>query len=224
MASNTIDLDQAEQAVSSLLSNDEQRQGYQSKTLKEHNRSRCVYLPLFPTISYGPNDHLLLTNVPGSFDRVYLSLIFSFYCRLVTRLATHEILRREHGAYTSDALMLMNNYNYSTNDGFTLLEQDAKELAARLCVGPSIITFNAERLRGNCYSLLALHESFRRNILHKRDTALAEPVLNSKQMAVALEFYLQIDGMSCTHNCNYIDFSMFFSGHILHENLFVSWS
>ena len=224
MASNTIDLNQAEQAVSSLLTNDEQRQGYQSKTLKEHNRSRCVYLPLFPTISYGPNDHLLFTNVPGSFDRVYLSLIFSFYCRLVTRLASHEILRREHGAYTSDALMLMNNYNYSTNDGFTLLEQDAKELAARLCVDLSIITFNAERLRSHCYYLLALHESFRRKILRERDVALREPVLNSKQMAVALEFYLQIDGMSCTHNCNYIDFSMFFSGHILHENLFVSWS
>ena len=118
----------------------------------------------------------------------------------------------------------MSNYNYSTNDRFTLLEQDAKELAARLSVGLPIVTFNAERLRSNCYSLLALHESFRRNILHKRDTALAEPVLKSKQMAVALEFYLQIDGMSCTHNCNCIDFSMFFSGHVLYENLFVSWS
>ena len=199
MASNTIDLNQAEQAVSSLLTNNEQRQGYQSKTLKEHNRSRCIYLPLFPTMSYGPNNHLLLTNVPGSFDRVYLSLIVSFYCRLVTRLAPHEILRREHGAHTSDALMLMNNYNYSTNDGFTLLEQDAKELAARFCVGLSIITFNAERLRGICYSLLALHESFRRNILRERDVALGESVLNSKQMALALEFYLQIDGISCSY-------------------------
>ena len=224
MASNTNDLNQAEHAVSSLLTNDEQRQGYQSKTLKEHNSTRFIYLPLFPTISYGPNDHLLLTNVPGSFHRIYLSLIFSFYYRLVTHLGPREILRREHGAYTSDALMLMNNYNYSTNDGFTLLEQDAKELAARLSVGLSIITFNAERLRSHCYYLPALHESFRRHILRKRDVALREPVLNSKQMAVALEFYLQIDGMSCTHNCNYIDFSMFFSGHILYENLFVSWS
>ena len=119
--------------------------------------------------------------------------------------------------------MMVDNYNYS-NDGFTWLELGAKELATRLCADLSITTFNAERLRGICYLLLAMHESFRRNILHKRDTALEEPVLKSKQMAVVLEFYLQIHGMSCTHNCNFIRSSMFSSGHILYENLFVSWS
>ena len=80
-----------------------------------------------------------------------------------------------------------------------LLEQDGKELATRLCVDLSIMTCNVERVRGICYSPLALHESFRRNILRKRDTALEEPVLDSNQMAVALEFYLQIDGISCPH-------------------------
>ncbi|CAF1457680.1 unnamed protein product, partial [Rotaria sordida] len=74
-----------------------------------------------------------------------------------SRLASHELARRQHGVYTFDALMLMNKYNYS--DGFSLSEQDADELASRL----------------------------------QSDVALKEPTLNSKQMAMALEFYLQID-------------------------------
>ena len=113
---------------------------------------------------------------------------------LVTRLALHEITRRQHGASTTDALMMMNNYKYSKNDEFTLSEEDAKELAARLHVGLSIITFNAERLRGICYSLMELHKLFRRNILEKGYVSLEQPILNSKQMTNALEFYLQMDG------------------------------
>ncbi|CAF4293323.1 unnamed protein product, partial [Rotaria sordida] len=85
----------------------------------------------------------------------------------------------------------MNKYNYS--DEFSLSEQDANELASRLQLGKSIITFNAQRFRTICYTLLAFHESFRRHVLCKRDVALKEPTLNSKQMAMALEFYLQID-------------------------------
>jgi hypothetical protein len=91
---------------------------------------------------------------------------------------------------------MMNNYNYSDNDGFSLSEQDAEELATRLQVGKSIITFNATKLRGICSTMLTLHESFRRNVLWKNDVALNEPTLNSKQMAMALEFFLQIDGKS----------------------------
>ena len=93
----------------------------------------------------------------------------------------------------------MNSYDYS-NDGFDLSEEDVEELAGRLQVGKSIITFNAVQLRGICCSLLALHESFQRNVLLKKDVALKEPTLNSKQMAMALEFYLQMDG-KCLHLC-----------------------
>ncbi|CAF1636162.1 unnamed protein product [Rotaria sp. Silwood1] len=90
--------------------------------------------------------------------------------------------------------MLMSKYNYS--DGFSLSEQDAVELATQLQVGKSIITFNADQLRRICYTLLALHETFRRHVLFKSDVPLKEPTLNSKQMAMALEFYLQIDAES----------------------------
>ncbi|CAF1517477.1 unnamed protein product, partial [Rotaria sordida] len=132
-----------------------------------------AYLPIFPTEYVGPNKCLLLANVP------------------VNRLAPHQINRRQYGAYTFDALMLMNQYDYS--DGFSLSEQDANELASRLQVGKSIITFNAQRLRSICHTLLAFHESFRRYVLCKSDVALKEPTPNSRQMAMVLEFYLQID-------------------------------
>ncbi|CAF1382378.1 unnamed protein product, partial [Adineta steineri] len=115
-----------------------------------------------------------------------------YYYQIDTRLTSHEIVRRQRGAYTSDALSMMYNYKYS-NDGFTLLEKDVEDLATHLLVGKSIITFNADRLRGICYYFLALHESFRKNILLLNDIALEEPILNSKQMAILLEFYLQID-------------------------------
>lgn len=124
--------------------------------------------------------------------------------------------------------MLMENYDYS-NGGFSLSQQDAEELAARLHIGLSIITFNADQLRGICYYLLILHESFRRNVLEKRDSALQEPTLNSKQMAIALEFYLQIDGKwHAQIDILFLVFRLYmiicFSGHILYENLFISRS
>ncbi|CAF4171123.1 unnamed protein product, partial [Rotaria sordida] len=171
MDCDRIDLNRAEQATSLLTS--DKRHGYQSTTLPDKNNGRYAYLPIFPTKSVGIDECLLLANVP------------------VTRLAPHEIARRQHGAYTLDALMMMNKYDYS--DSFSLSEQDAEELATRLQIGKSIITFNADRLRGICCTLLALHELFRQTVLLKRDVALKEPIFNSKQITIALEFYLQID-------------------------------
>lgn len=100
-------------------------------------------------------------------------------------------MRRQHGGDTKDAIMLMNQYSYSNK--FHFLENDAEELAQRLKIPKSIITFNAERLRSHTVVFCAAYKHFRRNVLRKKDKALAEPVLNSKQMAQALEFYLQID-------------------------------
>ncbi|CAF3586707.1 unnamed protein product [Adineta steineri] len=171
-----IDLNRAKQAVSPLLSSTNNKvERYQPKTIQQHNRGRYAYLPIFPTKSFGENDDLLLANVPPS----YLTL--------------YEFVQRQYGADTNDALTMMNNYIYSDQDGFSLSEQDANELAIHLQVGKSIITFNANRLRSICYTFLALHERFRRNVLEMNDITLNEPVLSSKHMALALEFYLQID-------------------------------
>ena len=128
------------------------------------------------------------------FSYAHSSTLTLFFLRhfLVTRLPLLEIIRRQYGAYTEDALMIVNKYQYSRT-GFRLSMQDAEELAARLEVGMSIIIANAERLCGISHYLCALHESFRRNVLLKPDVALKEPMFSSKQMALALEFYLQID-------------------------------
>ncbi|CAF4355565.1 unnamed protein product, partial [Adineta steineri] len=132
-------------------------------------------LALVPTIAFSRNKYLLLANVP------------------VTHLGPSEIARRQHGANTVDAITLMNNYKYSDHDGFSLSERDAEELSKRLQIGKSIITFNANQIRGICYYFLELYKSFRKNILLQNDLALEEFTLDSKQMVVLLEFYLQID-------------------------------
>ena len=106
-------------------------------------------------------------------------------------LGPHQAAQRLSGAYTSDGGMQI----MPIDDGFSLREQDAVDLASRLRVNMSIIHFNADRLAGHSYYLLALHESYRRDVLGKKDVALKEPTLNSKRMAVALEFYLQMDGL-----------------------------
>lgn len=127
---------------------------------------------------------------------------------LVARLGPHQILRRQHGAYTSDALMLLNNYRYRLVEGFTLSSFDIEELATRLRVGPSILTFNADRLRRHYHVFGALHEYFRKTVLEdNRYVVLKEGPLNSKQMALLLEFYLQIDGKSTDQFSDYM--SMF---------------
>ncbi|CAF1551374.1 unnamed protein product, partial [Rotaria sp. Silwood1] len=172
MERNTTDLNQTE--YGNFLVDNRQQHDYQPRTLPDKKKNgRYAYLPLFPTKSVGIDECLLLANVS------------------ISHLSSDEIIRREHGAYISDALMLMNTYNYGNS--FSLLQEDVEQLAIRLKVGKAIITFNADRLRTICCTLLALHESFRRNILCMADVALQEPTLNSKQMAIALEFYLQID-------------------------------
>ncbi len=57
MASNTT-VDSNDQRI---------QQGYQPKTVKQRNHGRYAYFPLYPTVAFGPNNHLLLANVPGSY-------------------------------------------------------------------------------------------------------------------------------------------------------------
>ncbi|CAF1515935.1 unnamed protein product [Rotaria magnacalcarata] len=191
MNSNTIDLNQKKQITSSSLINNEQH-GYQPKTLQQNDHRRYAYLPTFPTESIRLNDSLLLANVPGAyFFPTYILVIYLLDDFLVTRLEPHEINRRQQGVYISN--VLMSTEKYDSSNGFTFSEQDTEELATRLHIHKSIITFNVNQLRRICFFLLTLYESFRRTVLCKKDIALKEPILDSKQMALLLEFYLQID-------------------------------
>ena len=65
---DTIDLNRAEQAVFSLSGDIQRRQQkYQPKTIQKRNHERYAYLPLYPTVAFGPNNHRLLANVSGSY-------------------------------------------------------------------------------------------------------------------------------------------------------------
>ncbi|CAF3296434.1 unnamed protein product, partial [Rotaria sp. Silwood2] len=157
-------------------SNNEQ-QGYQSTTVNSDNLTRYFYLPIFPPktsmIKLGANDDLLLANVPNN------------------DLAQNQLLQRQQATQISDSLIL-NNIDDS-REPFCLSSEDIKELSTRLQVNESIIICNANRLRAICDRLLELHEYFRRRVLAIQDVALNEPTLNSKQMSLILEFFLQID-------------------------------
>ena len=137
-----------------------------------------------------------------------------------------ELIQREHGGNTALALKSVQDYRYY--GPFHLSEQDANELANRLQVSKSIIIYNAIHLDGICPWLFNLHEEFRRNVLYRPDVALQEPTFNSKQMSLALEFYLQIDGQyhGCCRSCCSTTSAYVYllhSGRVLHEDMLVSF-
>lgn len=152
-------------------------------------------------------------------------LFFFFKLSLVAHLGPREVLRRQHGANTSDAITLMHNYRYSFLEGFMVSPSDLEDLATRLRVELSILTYNVDRLRSHCHIFGLLHESYRKTILEdSRHVVLRTGPLNSQQMALALEFYLQIDGKSISDPSQGYTSIFFLSRCLLHENLFVSWS
>ncbi|CAF4688056.1 unnamed protein product, partial [Rotaria socialis] len=108
-----------------------------------------------------------------------------------SHLAQNQLLQRQQATQISDSSIL-NNIDDS-REPFCLSAIDIKELSTRLQVDESIIISNANRLRVICHRLLELHEYFRRRVLAIQDVALNEPTLNSKQMSLILEFFLQID-------------------------------
>ena len=196
MDNNTMNLNPSEPIPTTTSTNNEQ-QGYQSTTSTSDKLKRSTFLPIFrpPTsiIKLGVNDDLLLANVPSTYylfnfvfnSYIYISIIDS-------HLAPQELLRRQQATNISETSIVTNIDD--RHEPFCLSPKDIQELSTRLQVKESIITGNANRLRVICELLLALHEYFRRNILVRRDVALEHPTLNSKQMSLLLEFFLQIDG------------------------------
>ena len=74
--------------------------------------------------------------------------------------------------------------------------EDCQALSERLRVGMSIITFNADRLRDICYTFIDLHERYRKRTSFRSKMSAEESSFPSSLMAVALEFFLQMDGNS----------------------------
>ena len=108
------------------------------------------------------------------------------------RLSTREIRQRRSGVITADARKFLANYDASAP--FSICLRDAEDLADRLRVDSFILLFNAERLRIFCVYFLKLYERFERKILHSPVPQERELALDSSQMAILVEFHLQMDG------------------------------
>lgn len=109
-------------------------------------------------------------------------------------LGTLQITQRQHASDTVDALTTMDDCKYSSS--FTLYPHDAEELAKRLQVPLSIITFNTDRLRQISCTLLAHYQRFQ-EYLSKAGQLITvmNTILSSIEVSFLLEFFLQIDGV-----------------------------
>ena len=85
MNCSTIDLNRAERAVSSLSS--VVQDDYRRRQFNTRRHPRYNSLPLYPAIACGPNDRLLLANVPGSYF-----LIWTFVMNLTLTIFFFVIL------------------------------------------------------------------------------------------------------------------------------------
>jgi hypothetical protein len=109
----------------------------------------------------------------------------------VNQLTISQIAQRRQAMNMDEQRMPI--FNYDDSREFSILPSDVQTLVHRWRVNTSIVTFNAHRLRSVCFEFLELHEKFRREVVDRRDDCLHEPTLTSEEMAIALEFFLQID-------------------------------
>lgn len=157
---------------------------YQSRTMGSHNIKRMAILPLFPTtnvniekISASPHAlilpakiaHLLLSNVP-------IGLLSPEYYARMRRGTYPTLFKLDMHPTTTTAI--------DRNDSFLLcLYNDLyNDLSQRLKVDISILDYNMIRLR-LCVDQVVEHYQ------------LNQTMLNMNELACALEFYLQIDGL-----------------------------
>jgi hypothetical protein len=164
---------------------------YQSVTIQSLNSGRYAYMPLYPNKCALPYKYLLLANVPGNPPSSLFSL-FLFSCLEGARLSSREHRQRRNGVVAADARTFIENYDTSAPFSLSLL--DAEDLADRVLVNSFILLFNAQRLRIFCFYFLKLYERFQRKILRPSVPWERECTLDSSQMVLLLEFYLQMDG------------------------------
>ena len=114
--------------------------------------------------------------------------------RLVNQLGIDQMAQRRRWAMNSDE-QRRPIWEYDDSRELSITPSDVQTLADRLRVNRSIVTFNAHRLRSVCFELLELHETFRRTMTNHSENNVFQPssTLMSDQMAMTLEFFLQMD-------------------------------
>ena len=128
-------------------------------------------------------------------DAVFSSSYPSSSClRLVNQLGIDQMAQRRRWAMNIDE-QRRPIWEYDDSRELSITPSDVQALADRLRVNRSIVTFNAHRLRSVCFELLELHETFRRTMTNHSENNVFQPssTLTSDQMAMTLEFFLQMD-------------------------------
>jgi hypothetical protein len=117
----------------------------------------------------------------------------SFCLRLVNQLGSDQMARRRWAMNIDEPRRSI--WEYDDSRELSITPSDVQTLAGRLRVNRSIVTFNAHRLRSVCFELLELHATFRRTMMmnHAEHNVFQPSTLTSDQMAMMLEFFLQMD-------------------------------
>ena len=117
----------------------------------------------------------------------------SSFSPLVHRLSSYQRLQRQHAGSTSQALAFMEKYDSFRL--FSIRPLDMKSLTERWHAPQSLITFNAARLANICHGFLKDYARFCKQLFHDEERAYRNLFIDSQQMCIALEFFLQMDGL-----------------------------
>ena len=138
--------------------------------------NRLLLLPAYPTFDrFGPIDreHLLLTNVPYH------------------ELTEAQRSRREKQFFHQPFSVVNQSFDMNVRPFFVDMYQDLYvDLAQRFHVNDAILDYNYQRLR-QCLNIM-IQEQIRYGLLAKDARGIEE--LPMAEYALALEFFLQIDG------------------------------
>ena len=210
------------------------RRKYKCRTLGEHNFVRLAILPIFPTITVkietkptsdecpttsmitsGKIAHVLLSNVPSKIFSFFNLNSIDYFRNLVESLGNEEYARLRRGTFPQKFRMeIMGTADMNINDSFLLkfYEDFYIHLKKRLRVDISLLDFNLARLRV-CIDQVVVQRT------------LEQTMLNMDELAVALEFYLQIDGQyKDSFSLSFLFSLLIRSGYVLSQDMFIQWS
>jgi hypothetical protein len=154
----------------------------------------------------------------------------SFCLRLVNQLGIDQMAQRRWAMNIDEQRRPI--WKYDDSRELSITPSDVQTLADRLRANRSIVTFNAHRLRSVCFELLELHETFRRTMMNHSENNVFQQssTLTSDQMAMTLEFFLQMDctlSLCCSRSKISTSLVVLLlrrcSRCLLHENMYLSW-
>ena len=155
------------------------------------------------------------------------SLYTSIPVFLGSLLSLRELVQRDSQLHTHPFTVKVVN-NHLMSYAFAMFQKYFSDLTGRLKVDIAVIDFNLLRLESFILTHMQnFHVKNKKDKILQRNPERNECLLSYNEMALALEFYLQIDGKFIIYL--YIWKKIFcssvvhFSQFILHENMLLSW-